>query len=77
MLQLREDCTPEERANSSKEQGNDFFALGPKKYDAAIYCYTQGLQEPFENMTLRTALHANRAMVNLKMSMCIKYDVKW
>lgn len=67
LLQLQADCTPEERATSAKEQGNEFFGMGKKKYDAAIYCYTKGLMEDFDNMPLRTALHANRAMVNLKL----------
>lgn len=69
LIQLKEDCTPNERAESCKEQGNDFFALGSKKYKEAIYCYGKGLDEQFEgHLELRAALHANRAMVNLRLS---------
>ena len=69
LVQLQEDCTPLERAETYKEQGNDFFALGPRKYQEAIFFYSKGLAEPFEdNLKLRTSLHSNRALINLKLS---------
>jgi len=68
LMKLQEDCTPLERAESCKEQGNDFFKEGKKRLQEAIYCYTKGLSEPFEERNdLRATLHANRAMANLQL----------
>ncbi|XP_042372985.1 tetratricopeptide repeat protein 4 [Plectropomus leopardus] len=54
-----EDRTPEEIAQSLKDEGNDFFK--EKKYEKAVLCYTVGLQKKCGDQDLNTILLTNRA----------------
>ncbi|KAL7746384.1 HSP70/90 co-chaperone [Sorochytrium milnesiophthora] len=61
------DGTPEEIATNFKNQGNEMFRDGKQFYKHAIQYYTQGLQQKCSDSKLNSALHSNRAAVNLEL----------
>ena len=64
---LNEDATPEERAETHKQNGNDFFKLGKTRYNDAIYSYTAAIFEEVADPLKRSIYYSNRAMVNFQL----------
>lgn len=64
---LKYDGTPEENALNFKEQGNECFQFGSKKYKDAIQFYTDGIDQKCSDNELNSVLHSNRAAVNLEL----------
>ncbi|KAF8138160.1 40S ribosomal protein S7 [Boletus edulis] len=62
---LAHDGTPDEIAQSFKDQGNDYFK--GKRYREALGFYTQGLDAQPTDSTLQEALYCNRAACNLEL----------
>lgn len=68
---LYSEQTPEERAISFKEQGNEHFgdaSTSDKKkhrYIDAIKCYTEGLNQHCNNKRINSLLYSNRAHARL------------
>lgn len=62
-----EETTPEERAASQKAKGNEALKFKKNKIyiRMAVQHYTLALQEPIQNMSLRSILHSNRAQAAL------------
>lgn len=54
-----DDRTPEEKARSLKDEGNEYFK--EKKYKKAVVSYTEGLKTSCVNPELNAVLYTNRA----------------
>ncbi|KAJ3289933.1 hypothetical protein HK104_007120 [Borealophlyctis nickersoniae] len=61
------DGNPDEIATNFKNQGNDCFKEGPRKYKDALEYYTKGLQAKSNDKKLNSVLYCNRAAVNLEL----------
>ncbi|KAI9209518.1 uncharacterized protein BJ171DRAFT_418357 [Polychytrium aggregatum] len=61
------DGTQEEIAENFKNQGNEAFKDGPKRYKDAIGFYTQGIDAKANDDALNSVLFSNRAAVNLEL----------
>ena len=60
LQQLKYDtCTPEGRALSHKEEGNEHFKK--KEYKLAVEEYSAGIKEKCSDVGLNAVLHSNRA----------------
>lgn len=64
---LNEDSTPEERAETHKQNGNEFFKLGKERYSDAIYSYTAAICEDISDPLKKSIFYSNRAMVNYQL----------
>ncbi|KAG6378430.1 40S ribosomal protein S7 [Boletus reticuloceps] len=65
LQRLAHDGTPDEIAQSFKDQGNDYFK--GRRYREALGFYTQGLDAQPTDSTLQETLYCNRAACNLEL----------
>ncbi|RKP02047.1 hypothetical protein CXG81DRAFT_4646, partial [Caulochytrium protostelioides] len=61
------DGTPDEIAQTAKQNGNQAFMQGRAHYKDAIQFYTQGIQSDPQDAALLATLYCNRAAVNLEL----------
>ena len=64
-----EQRTPEERAEAHKEEGNKAlkFKINKVYIRKAVQHYTLALQEPIQNISMKSILHSNRAQAELNL----------
>eukprot|EP01132_Coremiostelium_polycephalum_P005169 gene5169-6434_t len=64
---ITDESTPEERSESFKNLGNDYFKGGKEFYSQALYYYNQALNVKCDNLKLNSVYLSNRAAVNLEL----------
>lgn len=75
---MYDDQSPEELAEHFRKQGNEAMKLQASKIALlnALTFYTRGLEMDCKDAKLNSVLHANRALVSLKMGEHLKAHVK-
>ncbi|KAN0042179.1 hypothetical protein ACTFIV_004738 [Dictyostelium citrinum] len=64
---LSNDCTPEERAETFKNLGNDYFKEGKSRFNDALYYYNKALSVKCSDMKKNSIYLSNRAAVNMEL----------
>ncbi|KYQ89248.1 tetratricopeptide repeat domain 4 [Tieghemostelium lacteum] len=62
-----DETTPEERSDTYKDLGNDYFKAGKSRYKEALHYYNQALNVKCNDMKRNSIVLSNRAAVNLEL----------
>jgi tetratricopeptide (TPR) repeat protein len=65
MIHIDDEGTPEECAENWKHRGNYEFKTGKYRWDAAIDCYSQAINQNSSDKKAVSIYYSNRAAVNL------------